>query len=383
MKKIILFCLFLFLFVPIGTYCNVPSEIQLIYINGSNNNDKKMRKWFFNGINKMHMYLVKEFNNSDFIGKNLLEEKSVKISETPEAYFWGDKSNNELNYINSDLNTSKFFSPKIAQSLRVLFAHYIHDAIWVSHYYNMHPIIEDLHKRILRDYKKGKSVILMGYSAGAFVSYEYLFNKLPYINTDDYFTHISVSNDFLNYVKANKTNNTCIDALMEAKLTVYGVDGGIIPMTDFENSYNQYSKLNEYTSKYCTPNGSVKGIINFASPLSLFYSDIPNPDYPLNYYNQLLYKYLIENNMFWLTVNYADDPMSYTVKNDFSYSDLYDKLNISIKPKKGFIYADSDIKSGRTVIFAHTSYWATAKKFSKFVVKAYEKGYKYYNENDL
>ena len=43
---------------------------------------------------------------------------------------------------------------------------------------------------------------------------------------------------------------------------------------------------------------------------------------------------------------------------------------------RGFFHDKSDTKSPATFLGAHTSYWRSAKKFSKAVVKAYEDGYK-------
>jgi len=131
------------------------------------------------------------------------------------------------------------------------------------------------------------------------------------------------------------------------------------------------------------PENSVKGVVNFASPLILFYSDISNPRYSLTYHNKLLYKYLLENNIFWLTVNYADDPFGFPTTKNISFVDLQDKIKLDIKPNKGFLYNKSNVKSRRTFLGAHTSYWDTANKFSKAVVKAYEDGYELYNSNDL
>ena len=87
--------------------------------------------------------------------------------------------------------------------------------------------------------------------------------------------------------------------------------------------------------------------------------------------------------MFWLTVNYADDPLGYPTTKNISYTDLKDKLKLPIIPNNGFLYSKSDVKSKRTFIGAHTSYWSTSKKFSKAVIDAYIEGYKLYNSNDL
>ena len=150
-----------------------------------------MKNWFYDGMNKMHPYMYKEFTESDFINKYMLNSGS----KNPEAFFWGDKSKDEILTLNSDLKMTKLFSPKLAQTVRTLIAHYLHDAIWVSHYRNMHPVVEDLHKQVMANYKQNKPVVLFGYSAGAFVSYEYIFNKLPDIDVKDYFNKTGVSEE--------------------------------------------------------------------------------------------------------------------------------------------------------------------------------------------
>ena len=362
---------------------NAVNEIKFIYINGSNNNDKKMKKWFYDGINKMHANIIKTFLNSEFIEKYFLEENKYHISPAPEAFFWGDESSEEIDNLNSDLKRSKFFSPKLAQTVRIMIAHYLHDAIWISHYRNMFPVINLLHKKVMLNYKKNNPVILLGYSAGAFVSYEYIFYKLPYINLEEYFSKQYVPGEFLDYIVKHKKNNTCMDALIQTNLAVYNAEGKLVPATDSEMAKAQYNKMDEYTQRYCVPKGAIKGIVNFANPQVLFYSDLSNKNYPLNYYTELLYQYLLENNMFFITVNYADDPFGYCDVNNKEYLKLSNNLKNKTSNNIGFIYSKNDIKSGRTFLWAHTSYWSTSKKFSKALLNAYTDGYSLYNLNDI
>ena len=195
MRKIILLIFCSLIFVQ-NVVANEQQEIQFVYINGSNNNDVKMKTWFFEGVYKLHSRMYDSFFSFDFIYKNLLKNGEYNISSSPEIFFWGDRSNEEIQALNSDLSFTKVFSPRLAQTVRTLLAHYLHDAIWVSHYRNMHPVVEDLHKQVMENYSNNKSVILFGYSAGAFVTYEYMFNKLAdikaktliiAINQDQYF----------------------------------------------------------------------------------------------------------------------------------------------------------------------------------------------------
>lgn len=374
--------MFLFFSLLPKAQATAAEEIQFIYINGSNNNDTKMKDWFFSGMEKMHPNMIKSFNKSSFINHYLLNDGKYIISQEPEAFFWGDMSKNNIDFLNSDLKTTKLFSPKLAQMVRSLIAHCLHDAIWVSHYRNMHPVVEDLHKQIMENYKKNKPVVLFGYSAGAFVTYEYMFNKLPSIDLVDYFNQTAVADEFKNYVQINKKKNTCIDALISSNLAVFSADGKLIPNINTKQSIKDYLTLDEHTNMACVPDGALKGIVNFASPLVLFYSDISNPEYPMTYYNKLLYKYILEKNLFWLTVNYADDPLGFPTTKNISYKDLKNKINMKINPSKGFLYSKSDVKSRKTFLGAHTSYWATSKKFSKSVVKAYEDGFCLYNYDE-
>lgn len=381
MKKILLLLLILLLFSPI-CFADEQKEIQFIYINGSNNNDKKMTKWFFDGVEKMHPNMLKTFNSSDFMKSIFLESGKYKIAEQPETFFWGDRSNKEIQTLNSELRFTQMFSPRLAQTVRTLLAHCLHDAIWVSHYRNMHPVIEDLHKQVMNNYENNKSVVLLGYSAGAFVTYEYLFNKAKSIDVIDYLSQAEVSPEFLNFAIENKQDKTCIDALIDSGVAVYSADGKLVPINN-KNSRDAYLKLNDYTCKSCIPEDSLKGVINFGSPLVLFYSDISNPNYPLTYYNKNLYKYILEHQFFCLTVNYADDPLGYPTNKNVSYKDIKDKIKMEINPNDGFLYSKSSAKSRRTFIGAHTSYWETSKKFSKAVVEAYKEGYILYSDNEL
>ena len=179
-----------------------------------------------------------------------------------------------------------------------------------------------------------------------------------------------------------KVNNTCIDALIDSNLVVYSIDRKLVPNLDINEFKKNYKNLDSYTCNSCIPQNTLRGIVNFASPLVLFYSDVSDPNYSMTYYNKLLYKYLLENDIFWLTVNYADDPLGYPTTKNLSYSDLKDRIDMEIVPSKGFLYSKSDVKSRKTFLGAHTSYWKTSKKFSEAVVKAYQDGFCLYNVDE-
>lgn len=373
MKKILLI-IFLLLFFQ--SNCFSQEGITFLYINGSNNNDTKMKNWYENGVKKLHPCLKKSFEGNEFTKQYFLKNGEYSIVEKPLIFFWGDRSKTELDFVENDLNMSKGFSPWVAFQVRSAITHFLHDAIWVQKYHNMLPILEDLHKDIKKETQKGNKTVLFGYSAGSFITYEYLLTRLPYINVMDFFNNTNIPQFEKDFVVQHPVKNTCMTAL-GTDLAVFSVTGHIIPNDDNQTFRKNYMNLNKLTDEVCTPPASIKGIVNFASPLVLFYSDLSDPNFKLTYYNRLLIKYLIENGMFWLTVNYREDPLGFPCGRNLSIEEMENIANMSIAPGSGFIYDQSDTPGHNAVFTAHTSYWATRRNFSKAIVRAYINGYKH------
>lgn len=374
MKKFFLVLILCFVF---QLSCLAKTGVTFLYINGSNNNDLKMKNWYENGVKKLHHCLKKSFEEDLQSQKYFLKDGQYFINEQPIIFFWGDKSHEDLKFVEKNLALSKGFSPLLAYHIRSLTTHFLHDAIWIQKYHNMSPVLDDLHQSVMDETKKGNKVVLYGYSAGSFVTYEYLLTRLPYINVSEFFNNVNAPKEEIKFVKENPQKNTCINALGQ-ELAVFSAAGHIVPNDDDASFKKDYLHLDALTDKYCIPKDSVKGIVNFASPLVLFYSDMSDPNYQFTYYNRLLFKYIIENDMFWLTINYREDPFGFPGGRNLSIEEISGLTNLNINPHLGFIYDQSDIK-GKTMVFkAHTSYWgASRKNFSKAVVQAYINGYKH------
>lgn len=373
MKKIFLS---LIAFLVIQGSCFAQNGISFLYINGSNNNDLKMTTWYENGVKKLHPCMKKAFEDDEFTQKEFLENGKYKINEKPVIFFWGDKSHNDISFVERDLQFSKKFTPWLAYQVRSMIMHFLHDAIWVEKYHNMLPILEDLHKDIVFQANRGNKVVMFGYSAGSFVTYQYLLTRLPFVNVVDFFEKVGTSSERMAFVKANPVDDTCITALGQ-ELAVFSAAGHVVPNDSNDDIFKKnYLNLGRMTNKFCTPNHAVKGIVNFASPLVLFYSDISDPDFQFTYYNKLLIKYLIENDMFWLTVNYREDPLGFPCGRNLSIEEIENLSKLEIEPHAGFIYDQSNTYAWNYVFNAHTSYWATRKTFSKAVVRAYQDGYR-------
>lgn len=352
------------------------AEISFVYLNGSNSNTEKSKEWFIKGVNKLHPVIKKKFEINKEIKTVFPDKQHNKINAEPIIFFWGDKSRKELDFVQNQLDITKALSPTIAYEVRSLLASYLHDAIWVQKQHNMAPILDDLNETVIKESQKGNKVILFGYSAGTFVTYEYMFNKLPYVKLENLFNTIDVSENIRNFVRENPLPNTCVSALSKADVGYVSQNGHLIFRKDENLLKQNYKKLKDITSKACVPEGSLAGIVNFASPLVLFYSDIADSDYEPNYYNKLMIKYILENGMFFVTINYREDPLGFPSNRNLTIEEMENILDVDIDNPNGFIYDNSSVWSKRSFVFAHTSYWNTRKTFSKAVVKAFSNGYR-------
>ena len=375
MKKIV----FAALCILIINSAYASDNVSFIYINGSNNNDEKMKTWYEEGVKKLHPVLKKSFTENSEIKKYYTGNNTLNIKEEPVIFFWGDKSKNDLDFVKSQLDISKAISSTGAYIVRSLIAQYLHDAIWVQKQHNMFPILEELNTSVKKEADEGQDVILYGYSAGTFVAYEYLATKLRYINVQKMFEALKLDEDFLSFTKAHPVNNTCISALTYNYTGIgsFTPSGEIIINQNKEELKKNYLKLNEMTELACAPDKKIRGIVNFASPLVLFYSDIADSEYQLNYYNKLMVKYIYENGIFLITANFKEDPLGFPTSKNLTVEELQQRIGLEINNPTGVIYDDSGIWSKRMFPFAHTSYWSARRTFAKAVVKSFINGYKF------
>ncbi len=381
MKKILLILFMLFLAVPTGFAQD--ANLTFMYINGSNNNDKKMRDWYIKGVNKLHPVIKKQFEKNAQIKKWSNDNKLV-IEDIPQIFFWGYDSKTDLEFVKERLNISKAISSTLAYEVRSLLTQFMHDAIWVQKTHNMLPILDELNERVKIQDKNGQKVILWGYSAGTFVTYQYLLYKLPYINLEKLFTALKADDDVMEFVRQNPQKDTCLSALTHDKgnIGVLTNTGHLVLNQNIEKLKENYLKSDKMTDKYCAPVGSVKGVVNFASPIPLFFSDMADKNYEFNFYNKYMTKYVLENGIYFLTVNFREDPLGFPSSNNLTIKQLEERLDLTIENPTGVIYDNSAVWSKRSALFAHTSYWSARNVFAKNVVKSFVNGTKFYYDEE-
>ena len=387
MKKfLMLFCALFFAFAGINTSQAVekPTEVTFIYINGSNNlaynNRLKFKTAFVEDVKKLHPQIKKRFEEDETIKEVFLQNGRYSINPEPIAFYWGDRSLKVVETLDRDLKSASKYSPKIAHQARSIFAHCLHDAVWVQKPQNMAGVLDDLHKVVNTEVAKGNKVVLLGYSAGSFVTYQYYMNKSNAIIPMD-IAKGKYNAEIEDFIAQTPVQPTCFDALVDADLVRYNLDTGkYMPNKDIDVLKKNYSNLDSFTEKACFRGGTVKGVVGFASPARLFYSDLLDDNRSINYISHLMAKSIIENDVFYLTVNYSNDPFGFSNSENFTYQKLQQNIPgmMNKRINKGFIYNKSNNYVPRTFVTAHLAYWDTPKRFSKAIVKAFREGYPHF-----
>lgn len=383
MKKFVLLILVLFL-----TYscASAQQNVSFVYINGSNNNDEKMANWFEKGVRSFHKTVRKKFLSNKIIQKYCQAENTqLNIKEEPVIFFWGYQSRQDLDFLKNKLELSKAVSSSGAYIARSLITQCMHDAIWVQKPQHMIPILKQLNETVKKEAAEGNSVVLYGYSAGTFITYEYLFRHLRYVNLEKMFKNYLADEEFLKFVKNNPRENTCLAALLENSSNIGTISqtGKFLLNPNTKQLKENYLKINNYTNMVCAPKNKVVGVVNYASPLPLFYSNLADDDYDLNYAGTEMIKYIFENGIFFMTINFREDPLGIPTSNNLKISEINTIINTDIKNPTGLFYDNSGVWSKRPFPMAHTSYWKAKNTFAKAIVDTFVNGYKFqYDIND-
>ena len=93
-------------------------------------------------------------------------------------------------------------------------------------------------------------------------------------------------------------------------------------------------------------------------------------------------RYILENGIFFLTVNFKEDPLGIQTNKNLKIGEIENILNINLNNPQGLIYDNSGVWSKRPFPMAHTSYWKAKNTFAKAIVDTFVNGYKFqYDKN--
>ena len=113
-------------------------------------------------------------------------------------------------------------------------------------------------------------------------------------------------------------------------------DGKFIFNHDENSLKEHYLNIDSSTENVCSPPGAVRGAVNFANPLVLFYSDLADSDYEQTYFNKYVLKYIMENGLFLLSVNFREDPLAFPSSQNLTYEEMEEITGLNFADPKGF-----------------------------------------------
>lgn len=357
---------------------NNAQNIDIVYIHGA----YETRDAFNESVKNVHDDMIEQFQNDSLIHKKLLNGGKKRIGAEPVIFFWADKTEENLKTLDKALSYVKNVGSKIAQFGRATLSHTLHDAIWISKSVNSTPLLNNLNEVVKQENAKGNQVILYGYSAGSLLATQYLTQKMPIINIEDI-----VKNDNSSYVgryftrqsKNHKFKPTCMDALKESKILFYTDNDEFVTNPDISYLKRELPLLDEYTDKYCSPKGAVEGFVVFGTPMTTFDSSASQQGTSTNALFQLAMKYIVENDIFFIVLNYENDFIGMPLAGKPRFEDLQksDFLKDTVN-NGGFLYDASGVRCRTSIISSHMAYWSNGKRFAKNIVKSYNDGYKFF-----
>lgn len=377
MKKI-LFCLVILFGLNLPVLAQ-ETPINVIYIHGSNQDNFGGLKGFTVWMNRFHPDLKKNFEKSEFIKSHLLSNAYIK--DTPDMLYWADRLKPNKSLLDLGLQKSKRLSSKISQFTRELIGQLVHDAVWLQKSKNMQPILEELHKKVMANYNNGEKTMLVGYSAGTFITLHYLLMKTPILNISDLFEQfkgqVNITGNDILLAQKYVSQNTCTTAAIKSNLLFFDNSGTLHINTNAKQRENALKQISQQTQLLCSPEGTISGVLNFGSPTVVFYSELYDANSLNKYIILKTIQNIIETDKFYLTVNYSKDPIAVPVP-DFNFNLLLqNRLCKDTKKGNGFIY-DAMVKGGALTAEGHRQYWYSTNGYTKAVAKAYARGYEYF-----
>ncbi len=365
----------------------LPRDIHFIYIHGTNHNTPQSHQDFNQAVKRLHPILRADLSQDPLVQAHLLKNGAYRIDTNPIAFFWGDQSREEANIVET---RAQLFHSMVATRVRMAIAATLHDAVWLENDENKYKVLSRLYSEFISQTTVPRYIVLMGHSAGSMVTFEFVLDRLPYINVADFASRIGVAPDIIAFLKSkNPPVQTCLEALLKSDAVRFDRKGELVPfLKDFQTAATQEltslrakhlnelaDQINEADREVCLPQGSLKGVVTFGSPIVLFFSTALDPQSVRGYLTSNMLQYILAHDMFWLHVNHVKDPIGIPFgTGENPQQTLEGILKAPVHPRGGFLIG-YPVRGKATVISAHSWYWNHPKQFSQAIVKAYNTGY--------
>lgn len=362
--------------------------LRFVYIHGTNQNTPGKHEQFNRSVARLHPQIKSAMERDPLVQSDFLEGGALGISDQTLNFFWGDKSQVAIQAVRRSV-----FNPQLGygwlqlgQRARQKLNFTLHDAIWLEKESDKKAVLDALYRAIMED--RQQPIVLMGHSAGSLVAFNLLLYRLPYLNIQDFARELAVPPDVLAMLQQQNASSTCLEALMSSSSIRYDAQGKLVPFLKGLESIAQtpdieafrqkrVADLPLYTQQYCLPEGMVRGLVTFGSPLMLFYSTVANPEKDESYLTANMMRYMLARHMVWLHVNHSDDFIALPLpKRQQILTAVENRLGVAPVLGGGFISDYLYLRKGANLYDAHGWYWNRPKVFAHAVTRAYDLGYR-------
>ncbi len=376
-----------------ATDCAQTTCVDFIYIHGASHHSPEAHERFRRQIDAVHRWMQASFADTPEFAHAMLDDGRRAINPVPGLNIWGEELllTEDLQLLNTILEAESDEVLSFLTGARARLAIDIHDLVWVSHSHHQPLLLDPLHEQIKASERAGRPVVLFGHSAGSVIAANYAFYRLPYINLKELSSRHQVT-DALKKLTRDEDQNTCLSALMAADLVEFGPDGKLaatLEKTDAIAALGleqirgdfwdfQLGALPEFTAEKCIGEQELAGLVTFGTMNSVLMSKADDGEGMLL---ALLLKYLYEHGMFWLTVNHADDPVSFSLYHEEGIPKTLEKmLGEEVRLNGGFFVSARPEHGGATFLKAHSWYLNKPRDFARLTAETYADGYRRFVE---
>ena len=365
---------------PAGT------PIDFVYVHGAARNKVPDEQIFAAQIETLHYYVLKEFNRNPEILRGLLDNCRFSISPDARPYYWGQSSQAEIEVVDRNLAWSNENKTGLVKKIQPRLAYAMHDTAWLSRLHNEKSVLLGLQEHLRASFEAGRPVVLWGHSAGALAVLSYMRFGIPYVDQEliGRYPSLAALSELLDF---SGVQQTCVLALLESDVATLDDTGQIYPMLGnfrmadpdaqarLQADYlrGQAGTFAAHTQRDCAPPHAVLGIVTVGSP-ALVFSSKGGVDAEALMGREAL-SHLFVDGRFWIDINHHDDLVGFPLDDRDWPERLKSSLGREVRSDNGFFISNYRVRSGATMLSAHSWYIRSPAQFARVWSETYSEGY--------
>ncbi|MEM0951224.1 MAG: hypothetical protein AAGI66_03660 [Cyanobacteria bacterium P01_H01_bin.74] len=363
--------------------------IDFIYIHGANTGGLGRQTQFKKNVEKLHRNVLNQLADNQAAKRALTQNGAFSVAEKPTVFIWSNLAEEAQENLTRDLNILKVVKTKLLASIQDTLGHIMQDTFWVVKPHNRYKVLTRLHAVINEKTAQGHQVVLLGYSAGSIVAFQYALNHLAFVNLPEVITREpgDHAEDIQRMLSSGFDGYSCSQALVQNHLAKLNNQGQFIGYFDdmqladqrkveaFQTLFYQEKlpQVGRYTEQHCLPQKHFRGLVTFGSPISVLTSHQDDSEGEMV---KLFVKSVYEHKAFWLHVNHHDDPLGFPIYEDDLANTLNQRFDMNIHPDGGFFINDATMKKQARFYNAHGWYLKRPKSFASKLIQVYIRGVK-------